>query len=46
VVAPKFVVARNPDDEPTLPYVIRLPVGRETLVFKAREAWPPATGQA
>ena len=35
-----FVVARNPDDESTLPYLIRVPVGGTTLVLKARETWP------
>ncbi len=38
--APVFVVARNPDGESTLPYLIRLPVGRETLVLKAGDTWP------
>ena len=35
-----FTVARNPDPESTLPYLIRLPLGAEGLVLKAREPWP------
>ena len=37
---PTFVVARNPDDESTLPYVIRFPIGGQTVVLKARDMWP------
>lgn len=35
-----FVIARNPDDASTLPYLIRLPLGREGVVLKARDTWP------
>jgi hypothetical protein len=35
-----FLVARNPDPDSTLPYLIRLPVGHDGLVLKARETWP------
>lgn len=35
-----FVVARNPDGESTLPYLIRVPVGGTTLLLKAKETWP------
>lgn len=35
-----FVVARNPDPDSALPYLIRLPLGRDGVVLKAREAWP------
>jgi hypothetical protein len=35
-----FVVARNPDGESQLPYLIRVPVGPTPLVLKARETWP------
>jgi hypothetical protein len=38
--APTFVVARNPEEESTLPYLIRFPVGRQTVVLKAKETWP------
>jgi len=34
-----FVVARNPDPDSTLPYLIRLPI-EGGLVLKAREPWP------
>jgi hypothetical protein len=35
---PSFVVARNPDPESTLPYLLRLPL--EGIELKARERWP------
>jgi hypothetical protein len=35
----RFVVARNPDAESSLPYVLRVPVGAG-LVLKAAEPWP------
>src|SRR3954468_24227442 len=35
----RFVVARNPDLASSLPYVLRLPVGRG-LALKAAERWP------
>ncbi len=35
-----FVVARNPDPESSLPYLVRLPLGTEPLVLKTREPWP------
>jgi hypothetical protein len=38
-VAPTFVVARNPDPESTLPYLLRLPVDGG-IELKAREPWP------
>ncbi len=34
-----FLVARNPDPESSLPYLLRLPLGRG-LILKAREPWP------
>lgn len=34
-----FVVARNPDPDSSLPYLIRLPLG-QGLELKARERWP------
>jgi len=36
----QFTVARNPDGESALPFLIRLPVGEQDLVLKARETWP------
>ena len=38
---PRFRVARNPDPESRLPYLIRLPI-EGGLVLKARETWPRA----
>jgi hypothetical protein len=35
-----FVVARNPDGDSTLPYLIRIPLGTAGLVLKARDTWP------
>lgn len=35
-----FLIARNPDDASTLPYLIRLPLGPNGVVLKARETWP------
>jgi hypothetical protein len=35
----RFVVARNPDEESSLPYLLQVPVGGG-LVLKAAEPWP------
>jgi hypothetical protein len=35
-----FVVARNPDPDSSLPYLVRLPLGSRGVVLKARETWP------
>jgi hypothetical protein len=35
-----FLVARNPDPGSSLPYLVRIPLGREGVVVKAREPWP------
>jgi hypothetical protein len=40
VPPPLFVVARNPDPDSTLPFLIRLPLGPDGLVLKARDSWP------
>ena len=40
MVAREFVVARNPDPDSTLPYLIRLPLDGHDLVFKAKDTWP------
>ena len=39
-VAKVFRVARNPDPESTLPYLISLPLPSGDLVLKARDLWP------
>ncbi len=35
-----FLIARNPDPDSSLPYLIRLPLGSEGVVLKARDTWP------
>ncbi len=35
-----FVIARNPEADSTLPYLIRLPLGPDGIVLKARDTWP------
>lgn len=37
---PSFRVARNPDADSTLPYVLSVPVGPTPLVLKAKDTWP------
>ncbi len=39
-MAVEFVVARNPDPDSSLPYLIRLPLGERGVVLKARDTWP------
>jgi len=35
----RFLIARNPDPDSRLPYLVRLPLG-EGLVLKVRDTWP------
>ncbi len=35
-----FVIARNPDDDSSLPYLVRLPLGPNGVVLKVRDVWP------
>ncbi len=35
-----FIIARNPDGNSTLPYLVRLPVGANGVVLKVRDTWP------
>ena len=35
----ELLIARNPDPESTLPYLMRLPLG-DGLVFRTKETWP------
>jgi ERCC4 domain-containing protein/Lsr2 protein len=35
-----FVIARNPDGDSTLPYLLRVPLGPSGVILKARETWP------
>lgn len=39
-MAEDFVIARNPDPDSALPYLIRLPLPGRPVVLKARETWP------
>ncbi|MGH9138813.1 MAG: ERCC4 domain-containing protein [Acidimicrobiales bacterium] len=34
------MIARNPDADSSLPFLLRLPLGPDGLVLKARETWP------
>ncbi|CAN5646529.1 hypothetical protein BH24ACT5_BH24ACT5_31480 [soil metagenome] len=36
----EFVIARNPDEESSLPYLVRLPLGPNGIALKVRETWP------
>jgi hypothetical protein len=35
-----LIIARNPDEGSTLPYLLRLPLGADGILLKARETWP------
>ena len=35
-----FVIARNPEEGTTLPYLLRIPLGPDGIVLKAKETWP------
>jgi len=37
---PTFRIARNPDPDSTLPYVLSVPVGPAPLILKAKDTWP------
>ena len=37
---PELVIARNPEPESSLPFLLRVPLPRGDLVLKARETWP------
>jgi hypothetical protein len=39
-VADDFVIARNPDADSQLPYLLRVPLPGRAVVLKARETWP------
>jgi hypothetical protein len=39
-VADDFVIARNPDPDSQLPYLLRVPLPGRAVVLKARETWP------
>lgn len=35
-----LLIARNPDPDSTLPYLVRIPLGRDGIVVKAKQTWP------
>jgi predicted ATPase len=35
-----FVIARNPDPDSSLPFVVRIPVGAQGIVLRVRDKWP------
>lgn len=35
-----FLIARNPDGDSSLPYLLRIPLGANGFVLKARDTWP------
>ena len=35
-----FLIARNTEEESTLPYLVRIPLGRNGIVLKVKEMWP------
>lgn len=39
-VADDFLIAVNPEEDSKLPFLLRLPLGRNGIVLKARERWP------
>lgn len=38
--ADDFIVARNAEADSSLPFVIRIPLGRDGVVLKTRDTWP------
>jgi hypothetical protein len=38
-----LVIARNPEPDSSLPYLVRIPLGEHGIVVKARETWPRTT---
>ncbi|HSP27405.1 MAG TPA: ERCC4 domain-containing protein, partial [Ilumatobacteraceae bacterium] len=36
----EFVIARNPDEASSLPYLLRLPLASGAVVLKAKDTWP------
>ncbi|MGO4600869.1 ERCC4 domain-containing protein [Terrabacter sp. 2YAF2] len=35
-----FLIARNPDEASTLPYLVRIPLGEHGIVLKSKDTWP------
>jgi ERCC4 domain len=43
IVGVEFVVARNPDQQSSLPFLVHLPLGHEAIALKVRDVWPRTT---
>ena len=39
----EFVVARNPDPQSSLPFLVHIPLGAEGIALKVRDVWPRTT---
>jgi hypothetical protein len=39
----EFVVARNPDPDSSLPFLVRVPLGANGITLKVRDVWPRTT---
>ncbi len=39
----EFVVARNPDSESSLPFLVHIPLGADGIALKVRDVWPRTT---
>ncbi|MFM6848050.1 MAG: ERCC4 domain-containing protein [Terrabacter sp.] len=35
-----FLIARNPDEGSSLPYLVRIPLGEHGIVLKSKDTWP------
>ena len=40
VVPDDFLIARNPEEGSTLPYLVRIPLGPNGIVLKVKDRWP------
>jgi ERCC4 domain len=40
LVIVELLIARNPDPDSTLPYLVRVPLGTEGLLFRTKGTWP------
>ncbi len=38
-----LVIARNPDADSSLPYLVRIPLGPNGIILKVRDTWPRTT---
>lgn len=43
LVADDFLIARNPEPDSTLPYLVRIPLGDHAIVLKTKDVWPRTT---